>query len=120
MKCSFCKSECIPYGNGSIRSTTHMYNALCVSCPNPVLQSTQKGEYSILCLHHGYWYEIVNLPETKACLVYQLINDLKVDQERGVETQPLTRKFLHQFDGKEYNINPTNAKDKLLTILTFG
>jgi len=118
MKCKFCNSLLLTNEHGR-HSDIHIY--ICVKCPNPVYFTPPNLEedYSIFCLKNDSWYEIIYLKYSKKYLIYQYIYSLEIDTDYGAENNIVERKLITQLLSDQ-TITPSNAHEKLLTILTFG
>ena len=116
LKCKFCGSLLLPIGHQHSSSASDW---LCVKCPNLVAYDFSLETHQILCQHNNCWYDIIYLPHSKQYIIYQIKTALVVQAEQATESYTTVRTLVKQLES-EQNITPTNAKDKLLTILTFS
>ena len=119
LKCQFCNSILLGCGNQRHIIHSTMNNWLCIKCPNPVIYNARSDDYSIMVEHNDYFYEIAYMNIAKVYLIYQIRTNLHLQTEVGSENYNSYHELIKQFSS-ERNITPTNAKDKLLTILTFS
>ena len=92
---------------------------LCLGCPNPVFYTSNADDYHIMVSHNDHWYEIRYLPISKQYLIFRWENQLVIQPGNGSENYSTIHVLVKQIEC-ERNITPSNAKDKLLTILTFS
>lgn len=119
-KCQFCDSILLPthsdhHGMPSMAGIQWF----CINCPCQVAYGTNMDDYTLMVLHNKYWYNIAYLPHSKQYVIYKLTTYLAVHPERANESIYSTRELIKTIES-EKNITPQNAKDKLLTILTFS
>lgn len=119
LKCKFCKSLLLPLGNPHNLMPSHGAAWLCIGCPNPVTYNADIIDYKIMVNHNDHWYEIRYLSISKQYLIFRWESSLIVQPENGTETYSNSLTLTKQIES-EPNITPSNAKDKLLTILTFS
>lgn len=109
----------MPLNLGSRISMSNSQDLMCVSCPNPNVYDTITEALTIYCLHSDSWYEIVYLKQSKQYLIYKLTHHFVIDTGYARESTSTQRELIAQLES-EKNITPNNAKEKLLTILTFS
>lgn len=119
LKCKFCKSLLLPTMNSHSLQISSAASWLCLGCPNPVFYTSNADDYHIMVSHNDHWYEIRYLPISKQHLIFRWENQLVIQPENGSENYSTSHVLVKQIEC-ERNITPSNAKDKLLTILTFS
>lgn len=120
LKCKFCKSPVMPTsGHHAMIAPGGATSWLCIGCPTPIMYDWNLEDFTLMVTHNDHWYEIQYLQISGQYLVFRWETSLVVQPENGNEHYSNSRTLVKQIKS-EQNITPTNAKDKLLTILTFS